>query len=595
MNAFLGFTDEADVPAGYDKYIWADNCCFDGIEWCKKNGKEYEILKEPNVKLSEINDTYLYLENVRKKIIEFATQILNKYQNSFYSEEKWSILLSPFLIFIIPSIYDKYQKIKIDLKKEEHLRTFLFNIKKLDIPLDYYDVMFLSYESGDYHRYLYSLMLPFIDRRHEIEVITSDYHRDMMKEYADELPEYIKSFLKKYGEYKDKIRMDDEVVIQSSLIKFSLYKKIIENRYGKISGYFHNYYVDVRNRLKTDVDYEWRTTPKAEISENDEFICLMYKLLPMILPLAYVEAFREIRKTAKDNYKWGMNPKVVVFDAMGTHSNEMFKTYLMGLEKNVKKIGIQHAGLYGFGGSFWGQIYELSQYNEFLGTGSDSDVFKNTHITQMPFINFFRMPNIKRHNVDKILFLNYTFPKNCLALTTRKCDYFIKKDMNFLERLNESLLNRIIIRSYPFLNLGYNVKEIIKKTVQKVKFDMNRDLYDSLADTCLLVSSGIGTSIIEALHTGIPVLIMHHPNVGYHAFSQKTDDIVLIKEMIEVGLISETPEKLAQTVNSVADCVEEWWNETKRQAVVKKFKEKYAYFPSDAEKLWIDKIASYAD
>ena len=396
MHNFFGLVDEIEVPDGYETYIWADSCCFDGIEWCKRNGKKYRILSEWNMNANEVYHTYLYFEEVRKKIVKYTTSLLNEYQNLSYGENDWSTLISPFLLIVIPSFYDKYTKLKMALNKYENLETRLVRTNKLNVSLDYYDTVFLAYESTDYHRYLCSLMLPILDKKKKIHVISSEYVRDEMKTYSNDLPDYVRTFVERYDSYKEEEKVDDDIVIQSSCIKFSVYKKIIERNYGRISGYFFDYYTDVRNGLRRDLDSEWRFRERKErCDDSDEFVSLLYRLLPQILPIAYVEDFKDIKRIAEKNYKWGMHPKAVVYDTMELHSDEMFKIYLMTLGKQkIKRIGVQHAGFYGFGGDIWGKLFELSQYDEFLGTGCDSDVFQHTNIIQMPLLIFFRMPNL---------------------------------------------------------------------------------------------------------------------------------------------------------------------------------------------------------
>ena len=65
--------------------------------------------------------------------------------------------------------------------------------------------------------------------------------------------------------------------------------------------------------------------------------------------------------------------------------------------------------------------------------------------------------------------------------------------------------------------------------------------------------------------------------------------------MIRVGIIAETPEKLAALVNTIHNDVEGWWNEPERQKVVNKICNKYAYFPKNAKEIWIKKIMAYLE
>lgn len=593
MRTFVGLVDEDCIQKIYDRYVWADSCCFDGIEWCEKNHIPFEILSHLDLNHDEVYEKYRYFENIRIELIKYAPTLLNKYQGTSYSYDKWETLISSALINLIPSIYDKYKKIKKALSFDECVEVNLYRVDEYVVPLDYYDLMFLMNEDGGYHRLLYSLILPIVDEERKLIVNRSDYRRNEFKSYHGDLPVHIKEFVEQYKKNKEITGIKDDIVIQSQLIKFTVYKDIIGAGEGRITGYFKNYYTDLRNDLSWDVDYRWRNKERDDIPDtNDKFLLLMYRILPKILPIAYVEDFKTIREESKGNYIWGDNPKTVIFDATELHSDEMFKIFLMEKDRIItKRVGIQHAGFYGFGGDIWGKIFEMSQYDEFFGTGCYSDVFEKIKITQMPLITLFRMPKINRDpKSKKILFLNSSWPKNCSGMVTKQCDYYINEDIAFLKGLRESILDRVVIRYYPFSGFGYDIEKSFRKEIKDVKFDNNTNLYDSLTDTQLLISSGIGTSVIEAMRAGIPTLIMLNPQISDHVLSKSSEDLDIIDEMIETDLIAESPSKLDDIVNKVYDGIDGWWNEPRRKRIVSRILESISFFPSNASEMWTYRI-----
>ena len=90
-----------------------------------------------------------------------------------------------------------------------------------------------------FHKYQYSILLKYISDISNIVVDKWDiYERMPMNICQLELPEHVKNFVDEYRRYKEKSQVQDEIVIQSPYIKFTLYKEIMEKNYGKISGYF---------------------------------------------------------------------------------------------------------------------------------------------------------------------------------------------------------------------------------------------------------------------------------------------------------------------------------------------------------------------
>lgn len=123
-----------------------------------------------------------------------------------------------------------------------------------------------------------------------------------------------------------------------------------------------------------------------------------------------------------------------------------------------------------------------------------------------------------------------------------------------------------------------------------MNFDTSDNYFESIANAKLVISEMAGSVVLEALMIGKPIIVLHHFDAICTEKIAKAQDV---EDLVRVGIIAGSSEKLADTVNHIHCNVEAWWNEPERQNVVKRIREDYCYFPEDAETIWVEKIASF--
>lgn len=595
MKYYLGLVDEKKLPLGYDCYCFAGDYCVNAIRWCKQNNKKYEILLSSDITFSDVHDKYLYLESVKNKTIKYLSNILNEYHKSEYSIYKWRILLSNWLIHFLPSLYNKYLTIQSILGDERVYDTFVFLTDINGLALDNLDFINMINDDFSFHKYEYSILLENISN-HKIHVKNEgEYIRIPLQEYhANDLPQNVRDFIETYKKYKKKYCENDEMVIQSPYIKFTLYRKIIEKKYGKISGYFTDYLSQIRNDVykNVEIDKKWRMREKNILNEQDEFVSLIYKTVLYFLPVAYLEKFKEIETIALENYYFGKKPKAVLFDAEGININEMFKIYLMNIDiENVKKIDIMHALSYNLGGYSYAELNEFQLCNDFLNCTGVNDAFINVNFVKMPFISFFRV-NRELAIGNKIIYANYTYPQHKIRLSMAEWNwgYFVNKELEFLKKLDRNVISELQFRFHPYHKAQWENINRVKEAIPDIMFDCEPNFYESVRSAKLVISEILGAAAMESLGLGKPTIVLFNPIIQYVELNKTYKDV---EDMIRVELIAETPDRLASIVNRIYNDVESWWNEPERQKVVKRIQDKYIYFPENAEEIWIDKITSY--
>ncbi len=348
-------------------------------------------------------------------------------------------------------------------------------------------------------------------------------------------------------------------------------------------------------KLDLDLDVKWRRMERDILDESNEFVCLICKMICNFIPIAYVEEFDRLKKIALGNYRWGLKPKVVIYDVEGITINEIFKIYLMNIDiENTYKVDIQHSVAYNIGGYSWYNFMELHVCDEFLICNSMHNEMIPTKFTRMPFISFFRNNINQSESGNEIIYAAYVYPQHRGELAHVEWNWgkYISDELKFLKMLDKSVLSQFKYRKYPLFKNQWKVDERLKEEIPSIVFDEEPSFLKSINNAKLVISSLFGSAAMEAFAAGKPTIVLFNPKYSYVELNDNYKDV---EDMIRVGIIAETPERLAHIVNSIHDDVESWWNEPERQGVVRRIREKYIYFPENAKEIWVEKITSYVD
>jgi putative transferase (TIGR04331 family) len=215
----------------------------------------------------------------------------------------------------------------------------------------------------------------------------------------------------------------------------------------------------------------------------------------------------------------------------------------------------------------------------------------------MPYVPFFRAnPNSLNdaEATDRIVFGGYSTPRHRSVLSSMEWNWKPYRDgaIEFLKMLNKDVISKVAVRLMPLYKTDWNEESIIKKEIPNIAFDDNKVYFlESIKNAKLVVTHCFASLAMESMAYGKPVISLYGPNHDFEINENYRD----IEDLIRVGIIAGTPERCAAIVNKIDKDVEGWWNEPERQEVVRKFRDKYMYFPPNAEEIWADKVTSYLE
>jgi putative transferase (TIGR04331 family) len=100
--------------------------------------------------------------------------------------------------------------------------------------------------------------------------------------------------------------------------------------------------------------------------------------------------------------------------------------------------------------------------------------------------------------------------------------------------------------------------------------------------------------MMELSTTWLEALLLKKPVIMKVDFAEvEPEALPDVLQLQEVGIVVDTWEKLAEQVNEVADGAFDWWNDDKRQSVVKRMMNKYMYLPENSLEIWEKHLKIY--
>ena len=152
------------------KKIFSGAWCFDSREsLIEANNKDHIVLNDPWDKLSNFKARY---EFIYESVILFSKKIsksLNAIHNSDYDERYWNILVLPWLVNYLPSIYYRWEIVKNAIQLSEGKLSFtLFEnkyVREINNTIDFHN----SISGNDeYNYYIYKEILKYFSKNNKL-------------------------------------------------------------------------------------------------------------------------------------------------------------------------------------------------------------------------------------------------------------------------------------------------------------------------------------------------------------------------------------------------------------------------------------------
>lgn len=563
--------------------------------WCLLNNENSHIKSDfllipspwkPAAKLKEAAD---FCYQTYRDLLPNVSEELNRLHNLSYPVRSWQISVGPWLLQFIKIFYDRYKRIENAISLFPDLYTHVLPCQSLQLSsLDTCD-FFGKVNLDIYNLQLFSFINYELIPQNILETKVSWEYKDFTIKYHFSWKARIFNFLFSRFFADGKILLSDMYHLKN-IDKLRLKLKTGKGCVGFID-FFEN-----STMFKKMPQFDSALRSQFKLTEaKDKFQSLLFKVIPLAMPLCYMEGFKDFNNYAI-NLKVCRNVKAVG-SLIGWLVNEQFKFFAANsVLNNSKLIEFQHGSGYETYLSMLSEALAIEKDHFYIwGIGNE----KNGKIKYLPSPHLSRLKDTYKKENENLLFAGMSLPKYHYRFTTflqpeDMLKYFEEKKL-FLQNLKEDLKGKLLYRPYPYHPSEYQDYEreelgIIKQMCPHAKFLIKGKLVEWLKKVKLVVIDHPHTALIEALTINVPSIFYWDHNV----YLMREEAEYYFELLRRAGIVYKDPVSAAKKINEIFNEPWEWWSSFEVQNAKEKFCKRYAHTNKDWLDLWVKELVKWS-
>ncbi len=519
---------------------------------------------------------YIRLEKIHRQILSQVATRLNQFHQTDYSEKAWDMMIGYWLFQFIVVTYDRYYMLRLASQTHPELVSVLND--KIPSKLPPKNVQEATNDFSSHH-FNYIFYYQILRHLNTIALITLSSASDLgdleFSKHENLHNPYFKLLLsRQINRAIGRFCSDGPgYILSTNNISYLNLLRLRRLLNGNI--YVDPEFLDHYEPKNCEVE---RTLSIPPCDGDSKFVEILKELIPMWIPLSFVENFSSLKKSLK-NSKLPLNVNVIFAD-YNQFSNDSFRIWLAEkIDSGSKFVCGQHGSgpFHKFNG---GRAYELRISDLFASTGSGNC----SHSPSIRDVGQYWRDNftIGQWNsngfalVTSVAFPPYAFDLRSMILCEQMINY-LDDQFLFYRNLPERIQKRALIRLYPE-DYGWNQKLRWKSNFPEVMIDEGKVRINKIASKCrIFISTYNATTYNQSLAANIPTVMYWNPNHWEWADFAAQDFAALQS----VGIYHDNPQSAARHVAMIWDDVGDWWYSSEVQFVRKEFCRKYAYLGKD--------------
>ena len=530
-----------------DKYFDLENLIFEPDAF---NSKE-EIINASKL-TSNISEIYL------KKIY----QKLNKELKVSYSYGFWRILLTPWLITLIQTTWEKEILMNKIVKKyyNQNIEIELAD----DIEWNFnstHEFLTKGIKNIDYNFWLFSRLLEKqISPKWKINyrsINQNIQNKDAKRpqRLISKIYYYLKELFPTFSVYGINI-------FDALMLEFLLKLKTIKPK--KISA--------------LDLNLQMHEAQKNNDNSKVDFDFFIAKTLP-----------KDILNNVKNinNFLQWMNKKYILIGPVIYYDEKRKAQAAVAVENGANLIIAQHGGSYGVAA-----VHSMPTAIEYVHSAFFSWGWTQTNYTSsssssiIPFSSPLLSKFLYKRQTNKVIFVNtamYSLQQR-ISSSPQPNQWVLERNniLNLIEHLDDNVYKDFWYR--PFFKSPGSLadKEFIKNKYPSINV-LEGKLHIELMKCKLAILNHPDTTLNIALAANIPTICIWNSDSWYFdVYADKYFD-----ELKNVGIIFHDPLKAAKKINEIWQDIDNWWNQEKIQKARKKWCYQYARTNKFWRKEWV--------
>lgn len=555
-------------------------------EWCRRySRKDYwqqlegEVAQSPWPTIQDAEASWTYAVSVYEEVLACLAAALNELHGTDHQLRYWRIVVGPWLLYYIHVSLERFLRIKNTLEQHPDLTTTCLSEKSFVVPRESMEYVELC-KTDLYNLQIYSTILTFFGKK--FPTIEAEKRPDVRASSKEHLTARL--FFSKAVNFLIKkislaIKNYPGVMIKSSFFSPGVEILLFLRTAGRVR------LVSRKPICLPDlkIDGVAREGLRRFLHEGDDFRKYIKSTIPLDIPRSMVECFDFLLEEVQ---KFPSRP-TAVFTSNAYFFDEAFKVWAASkAEEGVPLLGSQHGGNYGISKYLPPLDHEKAICDRYYTWGwKDAGCFAET----IPFtaVKLAGRLQIGADNHKKGILLPSTTHLRYLINFPYLPEYFeqyLLLQRRFTIKLNKETLLALLVRLNAE-DFGWDLHARWSDSFPDVMIEQeggSSNFMDSLQKCRLLVADHISTTYIEALSANKPTVMFYNEST-FIVRAEAKEYLDLLKQ---VGILHESPESAAETVNRVYANVEAWWNDPVLQAARTKFCDSFGRTSADALGEW---------
>ncbi len=572
-------------------------------EWCHVDSnnnldsfKQNQTIKHHWCKFSKRQKDVKYLEKHYERILRDVSNKLNKIHKVKKDLRYWRLILGPWLIYYIVTMFDRWENLRIFFKinRNKKKKTH-YSVAEKDIfyNLDTKDYLYKSIGSDywNYNNYLRIIKFKYLSKiileKTKFVKHTESYNvknklsiKNFFSTFLFRGFDFIFSF---FGIRYNKVIIDTLYFSKFNQLKLFFKLKLIPSFYYStfkdISFDKKKYFnLDSRNRMFNN-----------QKKFKDPFINYLYFAMKTDFPIVFLEKFNDVQNL---NFKLNKLRKKLIITALSHMWNERFKIWAAEMiTKGAKFHVASHGGFLPF------KIEEFFSHHMAVSDkyltwrSAKEERWKKKRIRLSP-VQLLKNINFTASEKKTCLILHYSVLRYAKNIQSFPYAEQYKAAFNNICEVVENLSNPIkkeVI--YRCAEKNDNFFRTIKKFSIKFKNLKTQEagetsLRNELKKTKLIICTHPETPVCDAIVSNIPTVIVFSEKL----FQLTKNSKKILNHLKKNKIYFDDPVKASKHINKIWDNPDIWWKSKSTIKCLEKLK-KFAFnIEDDWQSEWVNHI-----
>jgi putative transferase (TIGR04331 family) len=528
---------------------------------------------------AKVAEAYDYVQRISERLLSELTRALNDLHRIERSERFWRILLGAWLGWYTGALFDRFVTVRAAIDKYPKFKTIGLAPECFVVPFDTLEFSSLLCEDG-YNLQFFSRILEFLgyDYPHErLEVVPAELERsEAQKAWRDAIARLFLGVLPTPALLWKGTYFGRRVEIELLWRLWSAAGPFASPRFRP-------------NRCAPDPDR--RGLLQQHLSGGSEFEILISRVLPLDLPLCFIEQFAAVARVAERSYP--SRPKAI-FSSTSWYYDEAFKYWAaLAAAEGTVLMGTQHGANYGGPSRFFGEEHETKCVDRYYSWGWEATGHR-CEIVPMPGTRLCRWKQLgpAPSMEAAVLFVLTCGPRYLVEFPyiPERFSEYLQWQQRFVRRLSPETMTNLRVRPH-YLDYGWGIRSWWEQEFPGVELeDWSMTFPESLSRCRLYVCDHCSTTFGEALAADKPTILFWDPAVNeLRPAAQPYYD-----QLRRAGILFDSPEGAAEAVSAVYDHVEQWWTQPEVQSARISFCERFARTSKTAVRDWAAELRTIA-